>query len=622
MTLLAIAFVAGVLTVLAPCILPLLPIVVGGSAADHSNRTKPLIITGSLVLSVILFTLLLKASTLLIDVPPATWTYLSGGVLLVLGLTFLFPSLWERLPINALLNRKGNELLATGSRKKSVWGDVLMGAALGPVFSTCSPTYFVILATVLPQSFALGLVYLGAYALGLALMLLLVGYLGQKVVGRLTGAADSRGWVKRGMGALVALVGLAILAGFDKRIETSILDAGFFDVTRFEQRLLEDMEESSTPPQENPPLESPVTDTTSGEVAEQTILPEAETTPTDVVTETTADAPEPGISSIPAPITSNGPKAPELAGIAHYLNTNGEEITLAGYRNKKVVLVDFWTYSCINCKRTLPYLNLWHERYGDKGLVIVGVHTPEFAFEQKKENVEGALIEEGINYPVVLDNRYWTWTAFGNRFWPRKYLIDVDGTIVYDHIGEGAYEETEARIIELLEKRASIVGYPQDGRAVGGPQDAVDVDFAKVRSEETYFGASRNTSLGNGMRNVVGVQTLMAPDMLAPNRPYLDGTWNIEGEYAESSEGDGVVRYRFTAKNMYAVLSGNGTHNVQVLLDGAAISENNAGADVQNGAVTVTGERLYHLVGLENYETHIMELIIPPGVKLYTFTFG
>jgi cytochrome c biogenesis protein CcdA len=239
MALLIISFIAGVLTVLAPCILPLLPVIVGGAASDARDRAKPYIIIGSLAVSVVVFTLLLKATTALLVIPPQFWTYFSGGILIALGVLLLVPELWERLPINAYINRKSQAALASGNQRKSVVGDVIMGASLGPVFTTCSPTYFIILATVLPASFLTGIVYLISYTLGLSLMLLLIAVLGQRIVEKLGGAADPRGWVKRGMGVLILAVGVAILFGLDKQIEAAILDAGFFDITTVEQQLLD-----------------------------------------------------------------------------------------------------------------------------------------------------------------------------------------------------------------------------------------------------------------------------------------------------------------------------------------------------------------------------------------------
>ncbi|MBU2103960.1 sulfite exporter TauE/SafE family protein [Patescibacteria group bacterium] len=238
MTFLIVSFIAGVITVLAPCILPLLPVVVGSSATGRSKFT-PYVVVGSLALSVIAFTFLLKASTLFIMVPPQTWTYLSGSILVLFGITLVFPSLWERLPGISLISRSSNKLAGKGHQKKSLWGDAVVGAALGPIFSTCSPTYFVILATVLPASFFLGTTYLLAYTLGLSLSLLLIALLGQRFADRLSGVADSRGIVKRVIGVLFIVLGIMIAVGLEKKLETQILESGYFDITKFEQVLLQ-----------------------------------------------------------------------------------------------------------------------------------------------------------------------------------------------------------------------------------------------------------------------------------------------------------------------------------------------------------------------------------------------
>lgn len=238
MVLLALSFLAGVLTVLAPCILPLLPVVVG-SAATGRSRSTPYIVVGSLALSIILFTYLLKFSTALIMIPPETWTYLSGGIVIIFGLVLVFPGLWERLPGINKLSSGSNKLVGAGYQKKSLWGDVIIGAALGPVFSSCSPTYFVILASVLPASFALGTLYLFAYAAGLSLVLLLIALLGQRFADRLTGLADSRGWFKKIIGILFIALGILIASGYEKKIEVAILESGFVDAVKWEQGLLE-----------------------------------------------------------------------------------------------------------------------------------------------------------------------------------------------------------------------------------------------------------------------------------------------------------------------------------------------------------------------------------------------
>ena len=242
MTFLVVSFIAGVLTVLAPCILPVLPVIIGSSASGRSSWT-PYIVVSSLAVSIIAFTYLLKASTAFIMIPPQFWMYLSGGILVFFGMTLLFPALWENIPGLSKLAIGGNKLVGQGMKRQSFWGDVLVGAALGPVFSTCSPTYFVILASVLPVSFALGTAYLLAYVSGLSLVLLLLALVGERLSSSLSGLADSRGWFKRGIGVVFIFLGVLIATGLEKQIEVAILNSGYFDITKLEQFLLQKIEQ-------------------------------------------------------------------------------------------------------------------------------------------------------------------------------------------------------------------------------------------------------------------------------------------------------------------------------------------------------------------------------------------
>ena len=236
-----ISFLAGALTVLAPCILPLLPVVIGTSVSGRSKAT-PYIVVGSLAVSIVVFTFLLKVSTAFIMIPLSFWSLLSGGILIIFGATLLFPGLWNKLPGVSKLSLSSNKLLGKGHQQKSFWGDVTIGAALGPVFSSCSPTYFVILASVLPASFALGTVYLLAYVIGLTSVLLLIALLGERFVGRLAILSDPNSSFKKWVGIIFVLIGLMIITGLDKQIEAAILDTGFLDITRFETRLLKGVE--------------------------------------------------------------------------------------------------------------------------------------------------------------------------------------------------------------------------------------------------------------------------------------------------------------------------------------------------------------------------------------------
>jgi len=310
--------------------------------------------------------------------------------------------------------------------------------------------------------------------------------------------------------------------------------------------------------------------------------------------------------------------AKEITTPDGFINTDGEPITISEFIGKKVILVDFWTYSCINCQRTTPYLNAWYEKYKDKGLVIIGIHTPEFEFEKIYQNVLDATDRMGIKYPVVLDNDYSTWTAYQNRFWPRKYLIDIDGFIVYDHIGEGAYEETEKKIQEALSERQAILG---ESGTISQPLTKEISIQNGAKSPEIYFGASRNERLGNGVHGTQGVQNFTQPKNISLNTLYLDGQWDITDEYAEN-KGVAKITFRYKAQYVYMVASADNTMRVKILIDGLAIQT--PGKDVdENGFITIQKDQLYTLVAGLGSEEHVLEIIVEnPGLRAFTFTFG
>ncbi len=544
MLLFLISFVAGILTVLAPCILPLLPVIVGGSFTGEISKKKTFTIIASLGISVILFTFLLKVSTLFITIPESTWKFVSASIILILGILTLFPKLYKGKFLNKL-SMKSNALMNRGDQKNSFWGNVIVGASLGPVFSTCSPTYFIVLATVLPVKPVLGALYILTYTIGLCISLFLVTLIGQKIIGKLGIVADPRGIFKRMLGIIFILVGLGILTGVDKEIQTKILDAGFFDVTKIEQKLLaKNMTENTT---------------------------ESKTT--------------------------QFIKAPELSGISGYINTDGKPIKLSDYRGK-VVLLDIWTYSCINCKRTLPYINEWYAKYKDQGFVVIGVHTPEFAFEKIQANVEKAVKEFGIQYPVVLDNDYSTWNSLGNQFWPRKYLIDGEGNIIYDHIGEGAYDQTEKEIQKALD--------------ISGPiSSSVVPTKIEANSPETYFGSSRNANFANGKKGITGEQKLVLPNTFNRNELYLGGTWNINSEYAENTTAAEIV-FLYDAKNVFITAGSDKEVEIEVYRNDVLIKK-----------VMVKDEQLYTLIEGERMQNGVLKIKIPKaGLKAFTFTFG
>ena len=324
-----------------------------------------------------------------------------------------------------------------------------------------------------------------------------------------------------------------------------------------------------------------------------------------------------GQDTIDIAVISKGEKAQkyepakEITTPDGFINT--DDITISEFVGEKVVLVDFWTYSCINCQRTTPYLNAWYEKYKDKGFVIIGVHTPEFEFEKDYSNVQAAVEKFGIKFPVVLDNDYSTWTAYKNRYWPRKYLIDIDGYIIYDHIGEGSYEETEKKIQEALKEREAVLGMNSeiDG-SVSTPQEVVDVDTSMPRSPEIYFGSARNSAFTNGRSGSSGIQNLSDPQDIETNNLYLVGNWDIQKEFSENKNSGAKIIFRYEAKNVYFVAGSKNDVTIKIFKDGKLVGEQ-----------IVNEHKLYHLIKDSEYGEHTLEILIEgPGVKAFTFTFG
>ncbi len=307
------------------------------------------------------------------------------------------------------------------------------------------------------------------------------------------------------------------------------------------------------------------------------------------------------------------PRAKEFVDPTGFINT--APFKLSDIVGQKVVLIDFWTYSCINCQRTIPYLNAWYQKYKDYGLEIVGVHTPEFDFEKDISNVQTAVKQLGIQYPVVLDSNMGTWDAYQNEYWPAEYLIDIDGFIVHNSIGEGEYSQTEIAIQAALKERDAALGLSDNvPTGIVNPSDAVSMDSTKVQSPETYFGSARNEYLADGIQGQAGLQTLSLPSDFQSNELYLAGTWNFKDQYAESTSPASSIVFEYDAKNVYMVASSenpNGTP-IKVYEDGTLVN-----------SLTITGNTLYTLISGSSYGAHTMKIEVDgPGLDAYTFTFG
>ena len=317
---------------------------------------------------------------------------------------------------------------------------------------------------------------------------------------------------------------------------------------------------------------------------------------------------------------SQFPIVADLTGISGYINTNQDD--LKAEMKDKVVLYDFWTYSCINCIRTFPYLKAWNEKYSDKGLLIIGIHSPEFEFEKDINNVKMAVEKYGITYPIVLDNDHKTWDAFGNRYWPAEYLTDSLGHIRHTHFGEGNYDETEKMIQQLLTERNLYLGLN-----VTTDQSLVDIkehQFGNQQTPELYFGY--NFALGRDfLGNSDGFQagqtvTYSLPSNLRQDHFYLEGQWQNLPDSMKLVSQNGKIVLPYYAKDVHIVAANK--IDLQVLLDGNPITADNAGTDIQNDVVHVTENRLYNLVSSSVAGQHTLTIIAQSGFEIYTFTFG
>ncbi len=442
--LIAFAFLSGLVTVLSPCILPVLPIVLASSVG---GRARPLGVVVGLIASFSLTTLLLSRAVLWLGLSASSLRLGAVLVLVLMGATMLLPAIGQR--VEALASRLSS---GASARPRAGWGSgLLLGASLGLLWAPCAgPILAAVIVLAATQQVTLGAAMIVlAYAVGAGVPLLLIAYSGQAVMGRLRGVTQ-RLRVQQLFGSVMLLMALLILLNAEQRVTlwaTQALPADWsaqltaLEINpQVEQELARLRSESRAQPE--PTLTLPPS--TATPLPTLTPTRAATAAPTERVLLPTL-TPEPTMTPLIA-LDDLGP-APELRGISTWLNS--EPLTLDALRGK-VVLVNFWTFGCINCQRTLPYITSWYEKYKDEGFVVIGVHTPEFAYEYETANVQEALLRHGITYPVAQDNEFQSWRAYENHYWPAEYFIDAQGTIRHLHIGEGKYDESEKIIQQLL----------------------------------------------------------------------------------------------------------------------------------------------------------------------------
>ena len=575
------ALLAGAATALSPCVLPVLPAILG--AGVGGGRRRPLGIVTGLVLA---FTIATVALVYVIDalgLPDDLVRTLAIVTLLVFGVSLLIPSLGDR--IEAFGSR-----IAPGPAR--IGGDgfgsgLLVGASLGLVYTPCAgPILAGVITVSAAQDFTAGkLAVAFAYALGSGLVLygLMLG--GRRLVDRVKPA---RAWVQAATGAVMVLVAVAMVAELDLKFQRAIAS----DLPSFLVNPSGGLEDS---------------DAVAGDLA---AVRGGHGTNEGGAAEAAAGQKLPAYG-----------RAPDFVDTQAWFNTaGGDPLSIADLtqREGEVVLIDFWTYTCINCIRTLPYLKSWDEQYRADGLTVVGVHAPEFPFERDAGNVADAIEEYGIEYPVVQDNEFGTWTAFGNQYWPAKYLIDAEGEVRYVHFGEGSYEETEKAIRSLLAEAG-------DGNLGGDaePEGGVEVADRGLRTPETYLGSARAQGwvrpLQDG-RFDYGTPPPVAE--LALNEFAYGGVWHVSPDAAVAN-GNSTVELSFQARRVFLVLgSPGGPADVEVILDGRPISQADAGEDVEKATATISRQRLYRLVDLQEAGRHTLELRFDDGIEGYAFTFG
>jgi cytochrome c biogenesis protein CcdA/thiol-disulfide isomerase/thioredoxin len=575
-------FIAGAATALSPCVLPVLPIAL--SAGATGGRRRPLGIVAGLAVSFTFATVALVYVISALGLPNDFLRKLAIVVLLGFGITLMIPPLAARL--EAWMSQFASRAGVAKGKGDGFWSGTAVGASLGLVYAPCAgPILAGVITVSASQSFSTGRLAVAlSYGIGSAVVLYFLMLGGRKVV---------RPLAKRGvglqiaMGAVMVVVALAMLGNYDIRFQNHIagsLPSFLVNPTKS----LEDTAQAKTA----------LADIRGGSHG--------------VGSEATGAAPETDAKGkLDLPVLG---VAPEFVGNEQWFNTPGDKpLTLSGLRGR-VVLVDFWTYSCINCLRTLPYLKAWDAKYRKDGLTIVGVHTPEFPFEREASNVATAIAENGIRYPVAQDNEQATWNAYGNQYWPAEYFIDAQGRVRYVHFGEGEYGEKEKVIRDLL---------AEAGRTVKGGEVKVHAvaPSKTVTTPETYLGAARAERFTNSMLSP-GSHDFTAPKSLPANEFAYHGKWNIALDSATAESG-ASLDLNFGARRVYLVLGSPGRdRQVKVLLDGQPISGADAGSDVHDGAVTVSGQRLYNLVDMPAVGHHVLTLEPETGVEGYAFTFG
>jgi cytochrome c biogenesis protein CcdA/thiol-disulfide isomerase/thioredoxin len=569
MTLILLAFLGGALTILSPCILPVLPFVFARAEQPFLKSGLPLLI-GMAATFAGIATLAAVGGAWAVRVNQYGRVF-ALILLAAFAVTLLSRHMsdWLARPFVKLGNRLSQPALGTGP---GLLNSLLLGVATGLLWAPCAGPILglVLTGAALSGPNARTTLLLIAYAAGAAASLALATLAGGRIFKTLKNSLGAGEWVRRGLGIAVLVAVIAIALGWDRGLLTQL---SYASTNRVEQSLINAI---------NP--HSPAVPGTHGEG-----------------------------------------EMPSLAGATAWLNS--APLTPEALRGK-VVVVDFWTYSCINCLRSLPYIEAWYDRYKDHGLVIIGVHTPEFAFERNEDNVRRAVSDLGITYPVAMDNDYAIWRAFNNQYWPAHFFIDATGRIRSHHFGEGEYAQSEQTIRQLLTEGGYTDLPPPGAGATGANGVQVAADVTHVQSLETYVGYQRAESFASpGGLVHDSSHGYQLPASLALNQWALGGTWMVDPEKAVLSAAPGTIEFRFFARDLHLVL-GPGADGrpvrFRVQLDGAAPGANHGTDTDPSGSGIIREQRLYQLIRQSGeVGQHVFSIEFEDGnAQAYAFTFG
>ena len=652
MFLFALAYIGGVLTIASPCILPVLPFVFARADQPFLRRGLPMLIGMGLTFAVVA-TLAAVGGGWAVQANEYG-RYIALALLALFGVTLLFPELSDRLtrPLVSL----GGRLSESADRNEnagSVWPSVLLGMATGLLWAPCAgPVLGLILTGAALQGANVGTTFLLlAYAAGAATSLALALLVGGRVFAAMKRSLGAGEWVRRGLGAAVLVAVVAVVFGADTGFLTQIslantasLEQGLVD--RFHPAPVKMsgepsssvlMPEGGAMMSANPSIMSGNAPSMAmtGKPADKDGADPSSSVVMNGGAMMSANAPTMAMNGNPAAMmkAAEAPPAnalpvegplPSLTGAVQWLNS--PPLTAEQLKGK-VVLVDFWTYSCINCLRSIPYVRAWAEKYKDQGLVVIGVHAPEFAFEKNIDNVKQAVAKLKIDYPVAVDNDYAIWRAFNNEYWPADYFIDAKGQIRHHFFGEGDYAESE-KVIQQLLAEAGKGSMPTGVVSVNATGAEAASDSADVQSPETYIGFVRSENFASP-GGAIGDKPhdYATGDLKQLNDWGLSGDWTVGGQSASLNKTDGAISFRFHARDLHLVLgpgAGGKPVRFRVTIDGAAPGESH-GADIDaNGDGVVTDHRLYQLVrqsGPIKDRTFTIQFL-DPEVQAYAFTFG